>query len=87
MMETKEKERKKMENLIVLNTVAELTEFLDHTNLTTLVGRVAFGLDLLDHVRANGNVIDIDEEIGFCDDGGDIEIDDMGYVIRDLYIP
>lgn len=76
-----------MENLIVLNTVAELTEFLNNTTLTTLVNRVAFASDLLDHVRANGNVIDIDEAIGFADDGGDIEIDDMGYVIRDLYIP
>lgn len=76
-----------MENLIVLNTKRELTEFLNNTMLTTLVGRVAFGLDLLDYVRANGNVIDIDEDLGFCDDGGDIEIDDMGYVIRDLYIP
>lgn len=77
-----------MRNLIVLNTVAELTEFLNNnTTLTTLVGSVAFASDLLDHVRANGNVINIDEEIGFCDDGGDIEVDDMGYVIRDLYIP
>ena len=77
----------KMENLIVLNTKSELTEFLNNTNLTTLVGRVAFGLDLLDHVRANGNIIDIDHNIGFMDDGGDIEIDDMGYVVRDMYLP
>ena len=87
-IEAQEKERKKMENLIVLNTVAELTEFLNNNNtLDTLVGRVAFASDLLDHVRANGNVINIDEEIGFMDDGGDIEVDDMGYVIRDLYLP
>lgn len=76
-----------MENLIVLNTVAELTEFLNANTLDTLVGRVAFASDLLDHVRANDNTINIDEEIGFMDDGGDIEIDDMGYVIRDLYLP
>ncbi len=76
-----------MENLIVLNTVAELTEFLNNNTLNTLVGRVAFASDLLGHVRTNGNVIDIDEEIGFMDDGGDIEVDNMGYVIRDLYLP
>jgi hypothetical protein len=77
-----------MRNLIVLNTVAELTEFLNNnTTLSTLVGSVAFASDLLDHVRANNNIIDIDEEIGFMDDGGDIEVDDMGYVIRDLYLP
>lgn len=76
-----------MENLIVLNTVTELTEFLDANTLDTLVGRVAFASDLLDHVRSNGNSINIDEEIGFCDDGGDIEVDNMGYVIRDLYLP
>lgn len=73
--------------MIVLNTVAELTEFLNSNTLDTLVGRVAFASDLLDHVRANGNSINIDEEIGFCDDGGDIEIDDAGCVIRDLYLP
>ena len=76
-----------MENLIVLNTVTELTEFLNNNTLDTLVGRVAFASDLLDHVRASDNTINIDEEIGFMDDGGDIEVDDMGYVIRDLYLP
>ena len=76
-----------MENLIVLNTKSELTEFLNNNTLTTLVGRVAFGLDLLDHVRANGNIIEIDHNIGFMDDGGEIEIDDMGYVVRDMYLP
>ena len=74
--------------MITLNTVAELTAFLNNNaTLSTLVGEVIFAGDLLDHVRANGNVIDIDEEIGFCDDGGDIEIDDNGNVVRDLYIP
>jgi len=56
---------KKFANLIVLNTVAELTEFLNYTDLSTLVGRVAFGMDLLEKVRANDNTISIDEEIGF----------------------
>lgn len=78
---------KKFANLIVLNTVAELTEFLNYTDLSTLVGRVAFGMDLLEKVRANDNTISIDEEIGFCDDGGWIEVDDMGYVVRDGYLP
>ena len=36
----------KMENMIVLNTVAELREFLDNTGLDTLVGRVAFACNL-----------------------------------------
>ena len=75
-----------MENLIVLNTKSELTEFLNNNTLTTLVGRVAFGLDLLDHVRANGNEIAIDHDLGFCDDGGWIEVDDMGYVVADFAI-
>lgn len=73
--------------MITLHTVGELTEFLNNNTLSTLVGEVVFSGDLLDHVRANGNVINIDEEIGFCDDGGDIEVDDTGYVIRDLYLP
>jgi hypothetical protein len=84
---TKEEKDKKMENLIVLNTVAELKEFLDNTSLSTLVGRVAFAADLLDHVRASGyNQIAIDDELGFMDDGGWIEIDDMGYVIDDFAV-
>jgi hypothetical protein len=84
---TKEEKDKKMENLIVLNTVAELREFLDNTSLDTLVGRVAFAADLLDHVRAGGyNQIAIDDELGFMDDGGWIEIDDMGYVVDDFAV-
>jgi hypothetical protein len=83
----RQQEDKKMENLIVLNTVAELIEFLDNTSLSTLVGRVAFASDLLDHVRASGyNQIAIDDELGFMDDGGWIEIDDMGYVIDDFAV-
>ncbi len=77
-----------MENLIVLNTVAELTEFLNKTSLDTLVNRVAFASDLLEKVRQDEhNQISIDEEIGFMDDGGWIEIDEMGYVVDDAYLP
>lgn len=75
-----------MENLIVLNTKAELVEFLNNTEMGTLVNRVAFAMDLLEMVRANENVIEIDEELGFMDDGGWIEIDDMGYVVNDFAI-
>jgi hypothetical protein len=84
---TKEEKDKKMENLIVLNTVAELSEFLNNTGLDTLVGRVAFASDLLAHVRASGyNQIAIDDELGFMDDGGWIEIDEMGYVVNDFAV-
>jgi hypothetical protein len=76
----------KMENMIVLNTVAELIEFLDTTSLDTLVNRVAFASDLLERVRANDNVIEIDENLGFADDGGWIEIDEIGYVVNDFAI-
>jgi hypothetical protein len=86
MIETKEKERKKMENLIVLNTKAELVEFLNTTEMPTLVNRVAFAMDLLEWVRSNDNIVEIDEELGFLDDGGWIEIDDMGYVVDDFAI-
>lgn len=75
-----------MTNTIVLNTVGELVNFLNETSLTTLVNRVAFGLDLLDTVRANDNEIAIDNELGFMDDGGFIRIDDMGYVVEDFGI-
>ena len=75
-----------MENLIVLNTVAELREFLDNTGLDTLVGRVAFASDLLERVRADDNQICINEDLGFMDDGGWIEIDEMGYVVDDFAI-
>lgn len=76
-----------MDNLIVLNTVAELANFLNHNTMPTLVNRVAFGLDLLDTVRANGNEIAIDNDLGFCDDGGFIRIDDMGYVVEEFAVP
>ncbi len=75
-----------MANLIVLNTKAELVDLINNTEMTTFVNRVAFAMDLLDHVRANGNEIAIDDELGFMDDGGYIQIDDMGYVVADFAI-
>lgn len=77
-----------MENMIVLNTVAELSEFLNNTSLSTLVGRVAFASDLLEKVRESGyNQICIDEELGFMDDGGWIGVDEVGYVVEEMYLP
>jgi hypothetical protein len=75
-----------MENLIVINTVSELRDLINTTTLPTFVGRVAFAMDLLDHVRANDNEIAIDHELGFMDDGGYIQIDEMGYVVEDFAI-
>ena len=75
-----------MRNLIVLNTKAELIEFLNNTSMDTLVNSVAFASDLLDMVKANDNVLEINEELGFCDDGGWIEIDEIGYVVKDFAI-
>jgi len=75
-----------MRNLIVLNTVAELVDLINNTEMTTFVNDVAFAGDLLEKVRANGNEIAIDEELGFMDDGGFIRIDDMGYVVEDFAI-
>jgi hypothetical protein len=73
-------------NLIVLNTVTELTDLLNSGSLDTLVNRVAFASDLLARVNEH-NQINIDEEIGFCDDGGWIEVDDMGYVVEEFAVP
>lgn len=75
-----------MRNMIVLNTVAELAELLDTTEMTTFVNDVAFAGDLLERVRENDNVIEINEDLGRCDDGGWIEIDEMGYVVSDFAI-
>lgn len=75
-----------MRNMIVLNTVAELVELLDTTNMDTFVNEVAFAGDLLATVRENDNMISIDENLGRCDDGGWIEIDEMGYVVSDFAI-
>ena len=77
-----------MKNMIVLNTVAELTELLNRGSMDTLVNQVAFAGDLLEKVRESGyNQICIDGEIGFLDDGGWIEIDEMGYVVDEAYLP
>jgi hypothetical protein len=76
-----------MRNLIVLNTKAELIDFLNNNDINTLVDNVAFGLDLLDMVRANDNVLEINEDLGFCDDGGWIQVDDMGYVVEEFEVP
>jgi hypothetical protein len=54
--------------------------------MTTFVGRVAFAMDLLERVRHNDNMIEINHELGFCDDGGFIQIDEMGYVVDDYAI-
>ena len=77
-----------MKNMIVLNTVSELTELLNRGSMETLVNQVAFAGDLLEKVRESEyNQICIDEEIGFRDDGGWIEIDEMGYVVDEAYLP
>lgn len=73
-------------NVIVLNTVTELTDLLNSGSLETLVNRVAFAGDLLARVN-EFNQINIDEEIGFCDDGGWIEVDEIGYVVDEAYLP
>jgi hypothetical protein len=72
--------------MIVLNTKAELVELINNTEMDTFVNNVAFASDLLEMVRSNDNVISIDEDLGFCDDGGWIEIDEMGYVVSDFAI-
>jgi len=76
-----------MRNMIVLNTVSELVELLNSGSLDTLVNNVAFAGDLLNRVRENDNLICIDEEIGFADDGGWVEIDEVGYVVNEFAIP
>lgn len=75
-----------MQNMIVLNTVSELRDLLNNSGMDTFVNKVAFAGDLLERVRANGNEIAIDEDLGFCDDGGWIEIDEIGYVVNDFAI-
>jgi hypothetical protein len=77
-----------MRNMIVLNTVAELVELLNRGSLDTFVNNVAFAGDLLEKARVNGyNQICIDDELGFMDDGGWIEVDEMGYVVDEAYLP
>ena len=70
----------KMKNLKVFNTLNELIDYLSENDVITLVGDAAFGLDLLDYARNNDNEI----EIG--NDGGFIQIDEMGYVVADFAI-
>ena len=78
----------KMKNMIVLNTVAELVELLNSGSLDTFVNNVAFAGDLLEKVRETGhNQICIDEELGFMDDGGWIGVDEVGYVVEEMYLP
>jgi hypothetical protein len=84
--ETSRKRIDKMENMIVLNTVRELCDLLNNTRLDSFVNRVAFASDLLERVRQNDNMIEINHELGFCDDGGFIQIDEMGYVVDDYAI-
>jgi hypothetical protein len=81
-----EEKEKQMNNIIVLNTVSDLANLLDTTDMPTFVNRVAFAGDLLDMVRSTGNEIAIDENVGRCDDGGWIRIDDIGYVVEDFAI-
>jgi hypothetical protein len=69
-----------MRNLIVFNTMSELVSYLDNTGVDTLVNVAAFGMDLLDYARENDNQIEIGE------DGGYIQIDEMGYVVEDFAI-
>lgn len=77
-----------MRNTIVLNTVAELVELLNNNSLETFVYNVAFAGSLFEKVRENEHSqICINEEIGFADEGGWLEIDEEGYVSREAYLP
>lgn len=74
--------------MITLNTVAELTAFLNKTELGSLVGEVVFAGDLLAEVRKDGGKqICINEDIGFMDDGGWIEVNENGIVVDDAWLP
>lgn len=74
--------------MITLNTRNELTDLLNNGDYHTLVGVVRFGGELLTEVLDSGyHQISIDEELGFLDDGGWIEIDDNGSVVSDMYLP
>lgn len=69
-----------MRNMIIFNTMSELVGFLSSADSATLVNVAAFGMDLLDLARSNGNEIEIGE------DGGFIRIDEMGYVVEEFAI-
>jgi hypothetical protein len=66
--------------MIIFNTMNELVGFLSSADSATLVNVAAFGMDLLDLARSNGNEIEIGE------DGGFIRIDEMGYVVEEFAI-
>jgi hypothetical protein len=66
--------------MMIFNTMAELVDFLSSADSATLVNVAAFGMDLLDLARSNGNEIEIGE------DGGFIRIDEMGYVVEEFAI-
>ena len=65
---------------MIFNTMAELVDFLSSADHATLVNVAAFGMDLLDLARSNGNEIEIGE------DGGFIRIDEMGYIVEEFAI-
>jgi hypothetical protein len=69
-----------MRNMMIFNTMNELVGFLSSADSATLVNVAAFGMDLLDLARSNGNEIEIGE------DGGFIRIDEMGYVVEEFAI-
>jgi hypothetical protein len=69
-----------MRNMMIFNTMSELVSFLSSNSPSTLVNVAAFGMDLLDLARSNGNEIEIGE------DGGYIRIDEMGYVVDDFSV-
>ena len=73
--------------MITIHTRNELTEFLNSNDLPSLVGAVSFAGDLLASVRSTCGQIAIDDELGFADDGGWIEIDENGVVVDDRWIP
>jgi len=73
--------------MITVNTRKELTDLLNNGDYHTLVGVVRFGGELLDEVYdGQYNEIRIDQELGFVDEGGWIEIFFNGKVIDD-YLP
>jgi hypothetical protein len=69
-----------MRNMMIFNTMSELVGFLSSADSATLVNVAAFGMDLLDLARSNGNEIEIGE------DGGFVRIDEMGYVVEEFAI-
>ena len=66
--------------MIIVNNVADLNNLIDSVDMPSYVGRVAFAGDLLDSVRANGNVFEI---VFPVDDGAWLEIDASGVVVAE----